>query len=305
MEKLTAELAILTARRDALLAKQSAAKIALDRALDARQLNLTDGDINDEQIALKKQAAVDTAASALAGFEIASSAMASRVADAQARLDKETQTVAASKASEKLAGQIDILDNLHVKWLETTRAFMVALDDVGSARPEMLQVAGFLRGTAGEIEMAVDVGLPALRDIVDHVRNGLAPIPKEEPKAVAKPPAPPAPVTKLVFSKFALTWIDAGGQQRIIGKWRDVELPLTAADYALSAGLAVLTTDPMRAKTRGHSLGHPESAWLNDLETHTGPNIAGSQSVQPAQPFIRREANRPPFVVNNREGRRS
>jgi hypothetical protein len=114
MEKLTAELAILTARRDALLAKQSAAKIALDRALDARQLHLTDGDINDEQIALKKQAAVDTAASALAGFEIASSAMASRVADAQARLDKETQTVAASKASEKLAGQIDTLDNLHV-----------------------------------------------------------------------------------------------------------------------------------------------------------------------------------------------
>jgi hypothetical protein len=182
---------------------------------------------------------------------------------------------------------------------------MVALDDVGSARPEMLQVAGFLRGTAGEIEMAVDVGLPALRDIVGHVRDGLAPIPKEEPKAVAKPPAPPVPVTKLVFSKFALTWIDAGGQQRIIGKWRDIELPLTAADYALATGLALLTTDPMCAKTRGHSLGHPEAAWLNDLETHTGPNIAGSQSVQPAQPFIRREANRPPFVVNNREGRRS
>src|ERR1035437_9717745 len=128
MDNITKELAALTARRDALLAKQSNAKIALDRALDARQLHLTDGDINDEQIALKKQAAVDTAASALAGFEIASSPMASRVADAAARLDKETQTAAASKASEKLAGQINILDNLHVKWLEITRQFMVALD---------------------------------------------------------------------------------------------------------------------------------------------------------------------------------
>jgi hypothetical protein len=171
----------------------------------------------------------------------------------------------------------------------------------------MLQVAGFLRGTAGEIEMAVDVGLPALRDIVDHVRNGLAPIPREEPAAVAKPSAPPKPATKLVFSKQALTWIDAVGQQRIVAKWRDIELPEAAANYALSVDLAVPTNDPMCAKTRGHSLGHPEGAWLNNLDTHVGPNIPNSQppSQSPAQPFIRREANRPPFVVNNREGRRS
>jgi hypothetical protein len=305
MDNITKELAILTARRDALLAKQSAAKAALDRALDARQLHLTEGDINDEQISLKKQAAVDTAASAVSGFEIALAAMVAKVIDAQARLDKESQAVAASKASEKLAVQIDILDNLHVKWLETTRAFMVALDDVGLARPEMLQVAGFLRGTVGEIEMAVDVGLPQLRDIVDHIRNGLAPIPKEEPEAAAKPPAPPKPATKLVFSKQALTWIDAGGQQRIVGKWRDVELPLAAANYALSVDLAVPTNDPMCAKTRGHSLGHPEAAWLNNLDTYVGPNIPGSQPAQaPAPTFIRRGANRP-FVINNKEGRRS
>jgi len=262
---------------------------------------LTEGDLNDEPISLKKQAAVDNATSALAGFEIAFAAMASKVTDAQARLTKETEAVAAGKAATKLGEQTDAVENRNAHWLESTRAFIAVLDAVGPARSEMQQIAGFLRGICSEVEMAVDVGLPALRDTVEHIRDGLAPIPKEEPAAVAKPPAPPKPVTKRVLATHALTWLDTGGQQRTIGKWYDVELPEAAADYALSIGLAVLPNDPMSAKARGQAQGHPQSSWLNDLDNHIGPNIPGSQPAQPAaQPFIRREANRPPFVVNNR-----
>jgi hypothetical protein len=301
MDNITKELAALTARRDALASKQSAAKVALERALDARQLHLTEGDINDEQVALKKQAAVDNAASALAGFEIALASMAAKVTDAQARLTNETQAVAAGKASIKLGKQTDVVENCSVRWLESTRALITALDTVGPVRFEMAQIGGFLRGVCSEVEMAVDVGLPALRDTVNHVRDGLAPIPQEAAAPIAKPPSPPKPVTKRVFAMHALTWRDDGGQQRTVAKWYDIELPEAAANYALSVNLAVLPTDPMCAKARGQAQGHPEAHWLNDLDRRTGPNIPGSQPAQPAaQPFIRREANRPPFVVNNR-----
>jgi hypothetical protein len=306
MDNIIKELAILTARRDALLAKQSAAKVALDRALADQTRHMMEGNIDDEALDIKRQAAVDRAESALKSFAVPLAGLASKVTDAQARLTKETQAVAAGKASIKLGKQTDVVENCSVRWLESTRLFITALDTVGPVRFEMAQIGGFLRGVCSEVEMAVDVGLPALRDTVNHVRDGLAPIPQEATAPIAKPPSPPKPVTKRVFATHALTWLDAGGQQRTIGKWYDVELPEAAADYALSVGLAVLPNDPMSAKARGQAQGHPQSSWLNDLDNHIGPNIAGSQPAQPAaQQFIRREANRPPFVVNNREGRRS
>jgi hypothetical protein len=306
MDNITKELAALTARRDALLAKQSAAKVALDRALADQTRHMMEGKLDDAETDVKRQAAVDRAESALKSFAVPLAGLASKVTDAQARLTKETQAVAAGKASIKLGEQTDVVENCSVRWLESTRDFVAALDTVGPVRFEMAQIGGFLRGVCSEVEMAVDVGLPALRDTVNHVRDGLAPIPQEAAAPIAKPPSPPEPVTKRVFAMHALTWLDAGGQQRTSGKWYDVELPEAAADYALSVNLALLPTDPMCTKARGQAQGHPEAHWLNDLDRRTGPNIPGSQPAQPAaQQFIRREANRPPFVVNNREGRRS
>src|ERR1035441_5094876 len=110
MQTLSKELAALTVRRDALVAKQSASKVALDRALADQTRHMMEGKIDDEEIDIKRQAAVDRAESSVKSFAVPLAGLASKIADAQARLDKEIQTVAASKASEKLAGQIDILD---------------------------------------------------------------------------------------------------------------------------------------------------------------------------------------------------
>lgn len=99
MDNITKELAILTARRDALLAKQSAAKVALDRALADQTRHMMEGKLDDAETDVKRQAAVDRAESALKSFAVPLAGLASKVTDAQARLTNETQAVAAGKAT--------------------------------------------------------------------------------------------------------------------------------------------------------------------------------------------------------------
>jgi hypothetical protein len=114
----------------------------------------------------------------------------------------------------------------------------------------------------------------------------------------AKPPAPAKPKLTAVFTTHAVTWIDENRLQRIVGKWRDVELPEDAATFALQLRLAVLPNDPMCAKSRGQSPGHPNPSWLNNLDTKVGPNIPGNgDGMSPADP-IRSSAG--PFTVIDR-----
>jgi hypothetical protein len=162
----------------------------------------------------------------------------------------------------------------------------------------MGQVAGFLRNARSEMEMALDVGVPNLRAVAEAIRDGHMPIPKDAPVIEAKPAAPAKPKLIAVFSSHALTWIDEMGSQRIIGKWHDVELPEAAAAFALQARLAVLPNDPVCAKSRGQSPGHPEPSWLNDLDAKVGPNIPGSSDSPPPADPIRSSAG--PFTVVDR-----
>ena len=69
MDKLQAELGELRKRADQLTTKRAKAQIALDATMADRQRHLLDGDLDDEKTRCKLQAAVDTAASAPAGFD--------------------------------------------------------------------------------------------------------------------------------------------------------------------------------------------------------------------------------------------
>jgi hypothetical protein len=82
MQKLESELAALNARSKLLTGKRSAAQSTLDTAVDARQRMLLTGDIEDTKAALALQARVDTATSALAGFDAAITAQTGLITDA-------------------------------------------------------------------------------------------------------------------------------------------------------------------------------------------------------------------------------
>src|ERR1035437_6874852 len=79
MDNITKELAALTVRRDALVAKQSASKAALDRALADPTRHMMEGNIDDEALDIKRQAAVDRAESALKSFAVPLAGLASKV----------------------------------------------------------------------------------------------------------------------------------------------------------------------------------------------------------------------------------
>jgi hypothetical protein len=68
-----------------LTGKRSAAQSTLDTALQARQTVLLGGDIDDSRAALAPQAKVDTATSALAGFDTVITAEAALIRDAEAK----------------------------------------------------------------------------------------------------------------------------------------------------------------------------------------------------------------------------
>jgi hypothetical protein len=304
MQNLTADLLKLTTRRDALITKQTAAQAAFDRALDARQNFMLTGDINDEQISSKRQAAVDSATSTLAGFELALAGMAAVITKAEGKLAAETLTVKQVKASEKLSGQTDVVEARHTEWLTTTREYIAALDAAGAVHYEIAQVGHFLRGICSEIEMAVDVGIPNLRASAINIAAGNMPIPREP--AVADPiVTKPAPPTRLVFTWHAISWTDADSNKRVMAKWNEASLPLEAAAFALKTGLAIEPDDPRCKAQRGLGSRHPEPSWINDLDTKIGPNIPGSQQStrvdDPAASFIKPRQANAPYVIKHRE----
>jgi hypothetical protein len=296
MSKIQAELAKLTADRTRLQAKQAAARVGLDRALDADSAFLLTGNV-DEATNNKRKVAVKDAEADLGRFARPLAILAPQIVEAENALAFEALAVARDTGSKKLSGQTDIVETSRSVWLASTLDLIAALDAVAPAHYDMGQVAGFLRNARSEVDMALDVGVPNLRAVAEAIRDGHMPIPKDAP-VIEKPPAPAKPKLTAVFSSHALTWIDEKGSQRIIGKWHDVELPEAAAAFALKANLAVLPNDPVSAKSRGQSSGHPEPSWLNNLDTKVGPNIPGNaDSTPPADP-IRSSAG--PFTIVDR-----
>ena len=75
MQKLQSDLDALKTRATLLNAKRVAAQLAFDKAVAARQTHLLGGDLDDERISAKMQAAVDAGASTLTGLDVAISAL--------------------------------------------------------------------------------------------------------------------------------------------------------------------------------------------------------------------------------------
>jgi hypothetical protein len=273
MQKLEAELGKLTLRRDALTGKQTSAQTVLNRALEARQQHMLTGDVNDDTTSAKRQAAVDSAQSALAGYALTLTVLASTISNAEGDLDVERKKIASEAAAQKQAAEVEAVEMALGPWLESTRDLAAKVSVLGNHQHESTLISNYLRNAASEIEPAITAANNEMRGRVDQIRNGTLPIPKPPAAAVVPIKAAPKLPTKQVFTLHAISWLDHNGAQRILGKWRDIELPLAAAEFALTANLAVGPTDPITKKMRGQSQQHPEASWLNDLDGKTGPNV--------------------------------
>jgi hypothetical protein len=199
MQKLESELAALNARSKLLTGKRSAAQSILDSAVEARQRMLLTGDIEDTKAALALQAKVDTANSALAGFDTAITAQAALIADAEAILATKRLDGRRMAASELLAAQVAAVDELVGPWLRTSRDLASALDAI-HWRFESTQMGAFVRNAAGEIENAAAMTGGDLRHSIKAIRDGGQDIPNP-PAAVV--PVQAAAVAEPVVAKPA------------------------------------------------------------------------------------------------------
>jgi hypothetical protein len=188
MQKIQSELAALNARSELLTGKRSAAQSTLDLAVEARQKMLLTGDIDDHKAALALQAKVDSAISALAGFDAAITAQSALIIDAEAQLAAERQDADRKAASDMLAAQVAVVDQLLGPWVKASRDLATALDAI-HWRFESAQMAGFIRNAAGEIQNAAAMTAGDLHHSIKAIRDGGQEIPRSPGAVVVPVPA--------------------------------------------------------------------------------------------------------------------
>jgi hypothetical protein len=189
MQKIEIELAALNARNKLLTNKRSAARSILESAVEARQRMLLTGDIDDTKPALALQAKVDTATSALAGFDTAITAQAALIAAAETILEAERRDADRKAASEQLAAQVALVDELLGPWVKASRDLAAALDAI-HWRFESTQIGAFIRNAAGEIENAFAMTADDLNNSIKAIRDGHQNIPRAPATTVVTVPAP-------------------------------------------------------------------------------------------------------------------
>jgi hypothetical protein len=270
MEKMKTELATLAARSTKLDTQRAAAQTALDRAVEARDQHKLAGDLDNVAIEGKLQAAVDTATSALSGFAGPMTILAKSIADIEKKIADEHHNVNKKIANEKLAAQVDVIEQQLAPFLKSTRDLAVSTAAVSVANFETDQIAGYLRNAASEIETAVTASVANLRSVAAGILTGQHPIPRPPQVAGAAKAAPPAPTTTTtrLFLTLPVGWFDENGGRHRAASMHDVDLPNGLVAKAKRDGAAHSMDSTLRAKNHGSKTSAPPDwnhvKWLND-----------------------------------------
>lgn len=200
MKKLEASLAASRKRLTLLAEKRSAAKGALDAAREQRLKYLHEGDLADEKIGEKLQGKVDAALSVLAGYDDAIGALQQQIESAQRELDVERERQTRAKAADEITSGIEAVASGVGPTLSAMRALAQSLSDIDHVSFEIGQLAQYIRGAAGEAELAFSVSLPAARHIAEAVMVGATAIPRR-PQAGSIAASEPPPLEKAIALK--------------------------------------------------------------------------------------------------------
>jgi hypothetical protein len=288
MQKLEAELSALMSRAALLTVKRAAAQGTFDSAVAARDRHMLQGNLDDEKIGNKLQAAVDSAASALAGFDNVIAAQATSIAEAEEKLAVERVAVARKAASEDLTAKTDTIERQIGPWLEATRALAASTASVGDdVNFEVGQVGAYLRNAAGEVEMAMAMAMaiPALRASVAAIVAGRLPIPRD-PEIITPTPAAVATQSVKIFTIRPVTFIDpATNAVKTWPAFHLLDLPAELATHALALKAAVPidheTAKRSLAKGGGNVFEWPDPARCVSLDSDSS-----DQSQSPHEPVV-------------------
>lgn len=250
MQTLEKKIAELTKRGDQLAAKRAATQTELDNATEARQQALLAGDLNDQRKLNKLQAAVDSAKSALDGFDDAIAVLTREKAEAEGQLSAERDRAARADASEKITTSVVAIERRVQPLLSAMRDAAEALSATDHFSFEAGQLGRYLAGAAGEAELAFAFVLPDVRRHAEAIKAGSAPIPRR-PEAVQPSTVEQSVPTMTVFMLRSARYRDHDGRTRFAGQFEDTIMQVATSQKAMRLGLAVSTADPRRAQLRG------------------------------------------------------
>jgi hypothetical protein len=295
VQRLESELARLRDRAKLLDSKRAAAQADFDRATASRERFLLEGDLDDAKTAAKVQAAVETAVSALAGFDDSIRKQAALIAESEAKLAAERDIAERKAAAETLTAQILLVDETLPAWLQVSRNLAAGFEAMAHWRPECAQMAAFVRNAASEIENCVAITGDDLHPSVAAVRDGRMPIPRAPAAAEQPKPAPkPAPTTMLVFLTQHVAWYDDKGERHRATATHDTHLPLHLVAKARQIGAAHDIGSPERKKYHGTKTSAPPEwhwcKWLNDdpkAKSNVAPIMQPCAAVRAASGRLR------------------
>ncbi|MGX9431185.1 MULTISPECIES: hypothetical protein [Bradyrhizobium] len=288
MHKLETAIVSLTKRGEQLAAKRVVAQDALDKASKARLEAHLSGDLDDQRALDNLQAAVDMAASTLAGLDEALGVLAQQKAEAEAQLAAERERAERAAAADKLEKQVAAIGAALPKYLEQSRVLADALSEIGHWHFESAQMASFIINGMGQVEIAANFALAELRMMPERIKTGGATIPRDQREPAAVAVVEPRPATQEVFMMRSAKFRDHEGAVRIARQYDDAEMPVQTAQRALRRNVAVPVSDPRRAKLRGARGGFavdPRSPDVVDLDDETSPSRNEELASEPVGNF--------------------
>jgi hypothetical protein len=283
MSKIASGLDGLRDRSARLQSQQRAAVLALEKAKASLQSHLLDGD-DDAMVTATLQSKVDSAASLLGSLDDAVKVQAERVADAERQIADEKTQASRKAASGEIAADVAKYETQTSQWLATSRTFAKDLQKYSTFRSEIGAISNFVTNAANEVESAMAVTIPDLRDAAKAVLEGRE-----------KPPAPPAAVVKFVppktppltcvFAMQNLKYDDTNGQLIRFPKMNLCDLPPELAARALKLQWAIPLSDP-RVKRLNASYGSqiPAAHHCCDLDTGMSSTVAPVMASSPFEP---------------------
>jgi hypothetical protein len=253
MEKLEHELTALRSHAEMLTKRHTAADAALSTAKAALQRHHLECELDaaDDRARAKLEASIASCTVTRDGYADAMAELQAKIASTEQQLADAHAVARRKEASERLAHDLDAVEQALPDFLVAGRKLADAMDAIHH-HYETVQMSAFLRNTSSQLEVASAFATQELRTTVRAIADGSAPIPprKPEPQQPAVVVEPPPP-TKTVFMMKSARFTGHDGRRHFAGQWTDQELLVPLAHRALRHGIAVPTTHPMRATHLG------------------------------------------------------
>jgi hypothetical protein len=274
----------LTSAEDNVIATKSAAQRAAIDGNDA----LLDTAEHAEAAALRRLTTI------LAAHTEAEQVLASLDAQIAAALDKTLRTATAA--------QTNALADEFLRAAKTFDAAITILADISDrAVPIVYEASGLANFSASsrtEVPAAAEIVATLLRDHAKMVLAGMAPAILPTPEKPNTPTIAAQPVTTRVFATRAISWTDAEGNLRYVGRYNDADLPPETAARALRLKACVPLDDPARRQQKGTWPGHPDPTQCFSVDEPS--TMAPAAPNEPVQ-FERLDCGKP-YVVRTAAG---